>query len=115
MPRAFAPLLGPRLATALIFLVHASCVALLFRPVSGLWSAEPVIEQDWGTHHHHLLSLSAFWKEGGRLWGYDPAFMAGPPGNTIQDASVKLFELGAFKLLAFLSAAALPWLVHAAA
>jgi len=116
----------PRAVTGLVFAVHTAGLAMLFGPVSGLWSSQPVIEQDWGTHYHHLTSLAAFWRDGRSLWGYDPLFMAGHPSNTIQDASVKLFELGAlalggdspvraFKLLACLGAAVWPLLLHAAA
>jgi hypothetical protein len=102
-------------------LVHGLGVALLFDPISGLFDGRPVIEQDWGLHFHHLRSLGVFWKHDRALWGYNPFFMAGYPSNTIQDLSIKLFELLAiflsaialtplqwFKLLAFLSIAAVP-------
>ena len=119
---------NPWLWIALLFLLHISGLALLFDPVSGLLSRQPVIEQDWGLHFHHLKSMEGFWRGGQRLWGYNPLFMAGYPSNTIQDLSVKLFELlalwlsalgldatQAFKLTVFLATAAVPWMIFFAA
>lgn len=89
---------------------------------------QPLIDQDWGLHFHHLRSLEAFWRQDGRLWGYNPFFMAGYPSNTIQDLSIKLFEFLAlvlsslggapvqwFKLGAFAAMASVPWLMWFAA
>jgi len=76
-----------------LFLFHALGLALLYSPISGLFNDQPIIEQDWGLHFHHLRSTDGFWRHDGRLWGYNPFFMAGYPSNTIQDLSIKLFEL----------------------
>ena len=72
--------------------------------------------------------MAAFWRQDRIFWGYNPFFMAGYPSNTIQDLSIKFFELSAlilstlalspiqwFKLLAFLAMAAVPWLMYFAA
>src|SRR5215475_5953625 len=72
-----------------IFLLHTLGLAALFVPLSGLFNNQPIIEQDWGLHFHHLNSLTAFWRQDGILWGYNPFFMAGYPSNTIQDLSIK--------------------------
>lgn len=114
--------------TGAIFLLHALGVVSLFNPVQGIVNSAPLIDQDWGLHFHHLNSMEAFWREDRSLWGYNPLFMAGYPSNTIQDLSIKLFELCAlllssfaltsiqwFKLLAFLAVASLPWLSYFAA
>ncbi len=109
-----------------IFIFHALALALLHRPVSGLWNNEPWIEQDYGLHFHHLHSMAAFWETDRRLWGYNPYFMAGYPSNTIQDLSIKLFELIAlfapflglvqgFKLSIFGFTAAIPWMFYGTA
>lgn len=111
-----------------VFLLHSLGLALLFQPVSGLWSQQPVIEQDWGLHFHHLNSLDELWRGDRRLWGYNPFFMAGYPSNTIQDLSIKLFELLslllsapglnltlAFKLTVVVTMAAIPWMIFFAA
>ena len=113
---------------SLIFLVHAFGLILLFAPPTGLFNSQPVIEQDWGLHFHHLKSMEAFWHQDRAFWGYNPFFMAGYPSNTIQDLSIKLFEFLAlilssvaltpiqwFKILAFIAMAAVPWLMYFAA
>src|SRR5262245_56613653 len=111
-----------------IFLLHCLGLASLFNPISGLFSNQPVIEQDWGLHFHHLKSTEAFWNQDRAFWGYNPFFMAGYPSNTIQDLSIKFFEFAAlglaplgltpvqwFKILAFLAMAVVPWLMYFAA
>ena len=113
---------------SLIFLVHAFGLIFLFAPPTGLFNSQPVIEQDWGLHFHHLKSMEAFWHQDRAFWGYNPFFMAGYPSNTIQDLSIKLFEFLAlilssvaltpiqwFKILAFIAMAAVPWLMYFAA
>src|SRR5262245_31486461 len=105
-----------------IFLLHSLGLASLFSPLGGLFSNQPIIEQDWGLHFHHLKSMEAFWYQDRTFWGYNPFFMAGYPSNTIQDLSIKLFEFAAlglaplgltpvqwFKILAFLAMAVVPW------
>jgi len=119
---------GAFLWVSAVFLLHSLGLALLFQPISGLWSRQPVIEQDWGLHFHHLNSLQEFWRIDRRMWGYNPLFMAGYPSNTIQDLSIKLFELLAlplsalglnlvlaFKLTVFMVMAAIPWVMFFAA
>ncbi|HEY2990457.1 MAG TPA: hypothetical protein VGL11_22265 [Candidatus Binatia bacterium] len=104
---------------------HSVGLLLLFDPLSGLYNSQPILEQDWGLHFHHLTSMVAFWKNGRTLWGYNPFFMAGYPSNTIQDLSIKLFELlslpsavfglepiRAFKLIVYIAAAVLPWMMY---
>ena len=111
--------------TAAIFLLHSIALTMLFQPLQGIFNSAPLVDQDWGLHFHHLQSMEAFWREDRRLWGYNPLFMAGYPSNTIQDLSIKIFELSAlllssfalasiqwFKLLAFLAVASVPWLVY---
>jgi hypothetical protein len=111
--------------TGILFLLHSLGLASLFVPLSSLFNSQPVTEQDWGLHFHHLKSMEAFWHQDRAFWGYNPLFMAGYPSNTIQDLSIKFFEFAAlglatfglapiqwFKLLAFLLAAAVPWLMY---
>jgi len=116
---------GPLLWAGFVFLLHSAGLAFLFSPITGLFDKQPVIEQDWGLHFHHLASMEGFWRHDGQLWGYNPFFMAGYPSNTIQDLSIKLFELlalllsalglypiQAFKLVVFLAMAAVPWVMY---
>jgi hypothetical protein len=94
----------------------------------GLLNNQPIIEQDWGLHFHQLKSIQGFWQQDGMLWGYNPFFMAGYPSNTIQDLSIKFFELSTlilsalalspvqwFKILPFLAVAGVPWFMYFAA
>jgi hypothetical protein len=119
---------APLIIVGGIFLLHTLGLAALFVPLSGLFNNQPIIEQDWGLHFHHLKSLQGFWQQDRIFWGYNPFFMAGYPSNTIQDLSIKLFEFLAlalsmialspiqwFKILAFLSMACVPWLIYFAA
>jgi hypothetical protein len=111
--------------TGILFLVHSLGLASLFVPLSGFFNNQPIIEQDWGLHFHHLMSMEAFWHQDRAFWGYNPFFMAGYPSNTIQDLSIKFFEFAAlalstlglapiqwFKILAFLAMASVPWLMY---
>jgi hypothetical protein len=108
-----------------LFLLHGAALALLFDPLQGIVNNRPIIEQDWGLHFHHLKSLETLWREDKSFWGYNPLFMAGYPSNTIQDLSIKFFEIAAlglgfvgltpiqwFKILAFLAMACVPWLMY---
>jgi len=119
---------GARSWVGLVFTLHVTGLAALFESVSGIFDIAPLIDQDWGLHFHHLKSFEAFWRQDKALWGYSPFFMAGYPANTIQDLSIKLFEILAigfsavaltpiqwFKLLAFLTVAAVPWVMYFAA
>lgn len=112
----------------LISCLHICGLAALFSPASGIFNTQPLIDQDWGLHFHHLNSLAAFWHQDKITWGYNPFFMAGYPSNTIQDLSIKFFEWAAlalsaislsplqwFKICAFLAMASVPWLMYTAA
>jgi hypothetical protein len=107
--------------------LHSLGLASLFSPVVGLFDSQPIVDQDWGLHFHHLKSLEAFWHQDHSLWGYNPFFMAGYPSNTIQDLSIKFFEflslaLSAvvlspaqwFKICAFLAMVSVPWIMYGA-
>ncbi|MGZ8497503.1 MAG: hypothetical protein ACXW5W_03685 [Candidatus Binatia bacterium] len=107
-----------------MLILHAFALALSFETISALFGNQPLIDQDWGLHFHHLKSLEAFWRDSAGLSGYNPYFMAGYPSNTIQDLSVKFFEFAAlglstialapiqwFKITAFLAMASVPGLM----
>ncbi len=115
----------PVVLIVVIFSLHAFGLLSLFDVLPGLYNPDPIIEQDWGLHFHHLKSLEAFWQQDKLSWGYNPLFMAGYPSNTIQDLSIKLFEFLAlalslialtpiqwFKISAFIAMAAIPWLMY---
>jgi hypothetical protein len=115
----------PLVVIVAIFSLHAFGLTCLFDVLAGLYNRDPIIDQDWGLHFHHLKSLEAFWQHDRSSWGYIPLFMAGYPSNTIQDLSIKLFEFLAlalslialtpiqwFKISAFIAMAAVPWLMY---
>jgi hypothetical protein len=122
---------SPRYALSLatvIFALHVLGLLLIFQPVRGLFDRNPLIDQDWGLHFHHLQSIEAFWSNARSVSGYNPLFMAGYPSNTIQDLSIKFFEFAAlglsalalspiqwFKLTAFIAMAEVPWIMYFAA
>jgi len=114
--------------TAVCCLLHGLGLTLLYSPMPGLLNDQPIIEQDWGLHFHQLKSMQGFWQQDRMLWGYNPFFMAGYPSNTIQDLSIKFFELSTlilsalalspvqwFKILPFLAVAGVPWFMYFAA
>ncbi len=122
--RAVSPVLG----VGLVSVLHLLGLSLLFDNVAAIFNAAPILDQDWGLHFHHLKSMQAFWQLDNRLWGYNPFFMAGYPSNTIQDLSIKFFEIAAiglsmlgltpiqwFKISAFVAMASVPWLMYFAA
>ena len=116
---------SPVVLIVAIFSLHTIGLLSLLDVLPGLYNPDPIIDQDWGLHFHHLKSLEAFWQQDKSSWGYNPLFMAGYPSNTIQDLSIKLFEFVAlvlslialrpiqwFKITAFISMAAVPWLMY---
>lgn len=118
----------PVLCVSFVSVLHLLGLGLVFENVRAIFDAEPIIDQDWGLHFHHLKSMQAFWQQDHRLWGYNPFFMAGYPSNTIQDLSIKFFEFVAlglstlalmpiqwFKISTFLAMACVPWLMYFAA
>jgi hypothetical protein len=113
---------------AILYVAHVIALGFLFKPISGLFNAKPLIDQDWGLHFHHLRTMEIFWTQDRTLTGYNPLFMAGYPANTIQDLSIKFFEFAAlllsgfaltpiqwFKLTAFIAMTTVPWLLYFAA
>jgi hypothetical protein len=92
----------------------------------GLINGWPLWRDDHPLYYHSALVTRAFLSRSGTTAGYDPWFMAAYPKSVIFPASSTLPELVvwafggsrpelAYKLYVLLSAAALPWLVAAAA
>ena len=111
--------------TFLLWIAHALGILWLANPPAGWLDPAPFLDQDWALHHLHLRSAEAFWRADGRLWGYNPFFMAGYPANTIQDLSIKLYLIAAlltpgaepvvaFKLWVWAFASAVPWACYGA-
>lgn len=79
--------------TVAVFLLHGAGLVFLFEPLTGIFASEPIIEQDWGLHFHHLAALESFWRKDGVLWGYNPFFMAGYPSNNDPGPQHQVFRV----------------------
>src|SRR5688500_12681683 len=58
--------------TGVVFALHLLGLSLIFQSIGGVFDANPLIDQDWGLHFHHLKSLEAFWTRDRILSGYNP-------------------------------------------
>jgi hypothetical protein len=67
--------------TGVVFALHLLGLLLLFQSIGSLFDANPLIDQDWRLHFHHLKSLEAFWTRERIFAGYNPLFMAGYPST----------------------------------
>lgn len=76
----------------LIFLFHFICTAGFYSNVD-FDSGFPVMNDDYSIHYGHVEPVKEFFKDSGRLWGYDPFYMAGLPKSTVFDADAKSPEI----------------------
>jgi hypothetical protein len=91
--------------TALLVARHAwiPAVALqvvlswLYLDIPRALANPPLADTDFATHWVETWSMAHF-LERGRLWGYDPYFMAGYPGNALFDIDNKLVALASWLL-----------------
>jgi len=112
--------------TVLIASLHGWAIWVALEGRAGLESGWPLWRDDHPLYFHSALVTRHFLAQNGTTAGYDPAFMAGYPKSVVFPASSTLPELWvaafggarperAYKLYVFLSAAAIPWLIAAAA
>lgn len=80
----------------LLVVLHLVGMAL-FLEWREVMNNPPVADTDYATHWAEVWSVSHF-LDNGRLWGYDPFFMAGHPAGTFFNLDNKLFEIVAFAL-----------------
>jgi hypothetical protein len=59
-----------------------------FRSLSDLRSDRPVINVDWCSQFYWSHAARHFQAQNGRLWGYDPYFMAGYPLDFVFNSSL---------------------------
>lgn len=64
----------------------------LYLDVPRALANPPLADTDYATHWAETWSMAHF-LDHGRLWGYDPYFMAGYPGNALFDVDNKLVAL----------------------
>ena len=90
------------LSGLIVLLLVAGQAALVLRAMD--WSdwtgKDPVVERDYAYNYYNVYAAKKFYETSGRLWGYDPYFMAGYPAGTLTDVNNKMAELLAC-LLAF--------------
>jgi hypothetical protein len=87
------------LALALALAAHAVQSARIWPSARALLDPEaPVVSVDHALHLDHGGLAAGFLRARGRVWGYDPAFMAGYPVTPLWDSSSNLSLL--FHLLA---------------
>ncbi len=87
-----------RLPWAWLFLLIIHLIGLiLYLDFDQVLNNPPVVDGDYGLHWVEVWSVSHF-LEDGRLWGYDPFFMAGHPEGTIFDIDNKLIEVASWLL-----------------
>lgn len=87
-----------RVGSPFPFLIFLHFLAIvLFLNWHEVLGNPPVADTDYATHWAETWSVSHFLEEG-RLWGYDPHFMAGHPEGTLFDLDNKLIEVAAFVL-----------------
>ncbi len=81
----------PAAALVILFLLHATRTIALLGGPNGLLSAAPLIEGDYSLHGYYCLVKAG--ARSGRLWGYDPYFMAGYPKTAAFPTSSVYYEL----------------------
>lgn len=80
----------------IVTLLHTLGVLLFVVPAEELFTPVPFITQDYALHYYHTVTSTGFMEGWGRVWGYDPTFMAGYPASTVFDVSFKFGELFVF-------------------
>ena len=69
----------------------------LYVDIPRVLANPPLADTDFATHWAETWSMAHF-LDRGRLWGYDPYFMAGYPGNALFDIDNKLVALASWLL-----------------
>ncbi len=85
----------------LSLLLASACSISLFLPAEEIFSNAPLYTDDYAMHFSQCLSARRFFSSAGRLWGYDPFFLAGYPSGTLVNADNKAWEVF-FLALSFL-------------
>ena len=76
----------------LILLLSAYGITIFLKP-SDIFSDAPVYTDDYAMHFSQCLAAKRFFSAAGRLWGYDPFFLAGYPSGTLVNADNKAWEV----------------------
>lgn len=80
-----------------LFAVHA-LLAVSVVPPGLLFGGQPIAKLDYALHFTRAVATGQFLARYGRVWGYDPYFMAGYPIGTVFDVNNKFVEVFVFSL-----------------
>ncbi len=116
---------GHKKLVLLFFAVHLLWVFYIF-PVNCLLNSQSIYNVDYPFHYYNAYAAKQFVGASGRIWGYDPFFLAGYPANVYSDLDNKWVEAAlcfvpqvifafAFKLLVLFAFLAAPFLMYLAA
>lgn len=109
---------------ALLVLLHAYLALAAFASPGDLLSARPIFNVDWSSQYYWSFAAVRLLETSGRLWGFDPYYMAGYPLGFVFNSSLPVqllstllpgVPLGAgIKLFYLLSVLSVPVLLYAA-
>ncbi len=83
-------------------LLASACSISLLLSTEDMLSDAPVYTDDYAMHFSQCLAAKRFFSAAGRLWGYDPFFLAGYPSGTLVNADNKAWEVFFVALSSFL-------------
>jgi hypothetical protein len=81
-----------RAALVAVLAIHA-LLALRFEPIRTVFGPDPIATIDYDTHYEQTMRALEAFRNGPRLWGYDPHLLAGSISGAIFDADTRLHEL----------------------
>jgi hypothetical protein len=82
----------PGYALAALFVAHLILASLLVSP-GVLFGGEPIASLDYSLHFARVWATDEMLGEHGRIWGYNPFFLAGYPAGTVFDVNNHFIEL----------------------
>lgn len=71
-----------------LFLFQLASTVLCFKTPAELFRPEPIINIDWCSQYYWSHAARRFFTGAGRLWGFDPYYMAGYPLDFIFNSSL---------------------------
>jgi hypothetical protein len=82
----------PGHALTALFVAHLILASLVVSP-GVLFGGEPITSLDYSLHFVRVWATDEMLSEHGRIWGYNPFFLAGYPAGTVFDVNNHFIEL----------------------
>ncbi len=82
----------PVYALAAVLAIHLALAMTLVSP-GVVFSGEPIASLDYSLHFVRVWITDGLLSEHGRIWGYNPFFLAGYPAGTVFDVNNHFIEL----------------------